>query len=74
MPKLQDAKGQIDRVNGLIGQLSQEQRKILAGLVNQFMPTLNPLFDRVLAIPGVAELIKPIIDATRTTLTALSGT
>ena len=74
MPKLQSAKGQIDKVNGLIGQLSQEQRKILAGLVNQFMPTLNPLFDKVLAIRGVAELIKPIIDATRTTLTALSGT
>jgi hypothetical protein len=68
LPKLQSPKGQIDKVNGLIGQLSQEQRKILAGLVNQFMPTLNPLVDRVLAIPGVAELIKPIIDATRTTL------
>ena len=34
--------------------------------------TLNPLFDKVLAIPGVAQLIKPIIDGVRTTLTALS--
>src|SRR6516164_8867522 len=41
LPKLQDAKGQIDKVNGLIGQLSPEQRKILAALVKQFMPTLN---------------------------------
>ena len=65
LPKLQDAKGQIDKVNGLIGQLSPEQRKILAGLVNQSMPTINPLFDKVLAIPGVAELIKPTIDAVR---------
>ena len=46
---------------------------MLAGLVNQFMPTLNPLFDKVLAIPGVAELIKPIIDGVRTTLTSLSA-
>jgi hypothetical protein len=74
LPKLQDAKGQIDKVNGLIGQLSPEQRKILAGMVNQFMPTINPLFDKVLAIPGVAELIKPTIDGLRTTLAALTTT
>ena len=73
LPKLQDAKGQIDKVNGLIGQLSPEQRKILAGLVNQFMPTINPLFDKLLTIPGVAELIKPTIDGVRTTLTSLSA-
>jgi hypothetical protein len=74
LPKLQDAKGQIDKVNGLIGQLSPEQRKILAGFVNQFMPTLNPLFDKVLTIPGVAELIKPTMDGLRMTLTALTAT
>jgi hypothetical protein len=73
LPKLQDAKGQIDKVNGLIGQLSPEQRKILAALVKQFMPTLNPLFDKVLAIPGVAELIKRTIDGVRMTLTSLSA-
>ena len=74
LPKLQSAKGQIDKVNGLIGQLSPEQRKILAGLVNQFMPTINPLFDKVLTIPGVAELIKPTIDGLRTNLAALATT
>jgi hypothetical protein len=73
LPKLHDAKAEIDKVNSLVGQLSPEQRKMLAGLVNQFMPTLNPLFDKVLAIPGVAELIKPIIDGVRTTLTLLSA-
>ena len=74
LPKLQDAKGQIDKVNGLIGRLSPEQRKTFAGLVNQFMPTLNPLFDRVLSIPSVDELIKPTIDGLRTTLAALTTT
>jgi hypothetical protein len=74
LPKLHDAKAQIDKVNSLVGQLSAEQRKMLAGLVNQFIPTLNPLFDKVLGIPGVAELIKPILDEVRKTLTALSAT
>ena len=73
LPKLQDAKGQIDKVNSLVGQLSPEQRKMLAGLVNQSMPTLNSLFDKVLAIPGAAELIKPIIEGVRTTLMTLSA-
>jgi hypothetical protein len=73
LPKLQDAKGQIDKVNSLIGQLSLEQRKTLAGLVNQSMPTINPLFDKVLTIPGVAKSIKPTIDGVRTTLTSLSA-
>ena len=73
LPRLQDAKGQIDKVNSLIDQLSPEQRKILAGLVNQFMPTIKSLIDKVLAIPGVAELIKPTIDGVRMTLTSRSA-
>jgi len=55
----------------LIGKLPPEQRETLAGLVNQFMPTLNPLFDERLAIPGVGELIKPT-NVLRTTLAALT--
>jgi hypothetical protein len=74
LPKLQDAKAQIDKVNGLAGQLSPEQRKMVAGLINPFMPTLNPLFDKVLAIPGVGEVIKPIVDQIKTTLATLSAT
>jgi len=43
-----------------------------SGLVSRFMPTLNPLFDKLLATPGVTELIKPTIDGLRTTLAALT--
>jgi|SRR5208337_3567341 len=71
LPKLRDVTAQIDKVDGLIGQLSSEQRKLLAGLVNPVMPTLNQLFDKVLAIPGVAELLKPAIDTLKAKLAAL---
>ena len=54
LPKLQEVTAQIDRVDGMVGQLSTDQRKLLAGLVNPAMPALNQLFDKVLAIPGVA--------------------
>src|SRR5262249_42068041 len=43
LPKLQEVTAQIDRVDGLLGQLSPEQRKVLAGMVNPLMPSLNQL-------------------------------
>src|SRR6516164_6892324 len=73
LPNLQEVTTQIDKVDGLLGQLSPEQRKVLAGVVNPLMPSLNQLFDKVLAIPGVAELLKPTIDALRAKLTLLTA-
>jgi hypothetical protein len=73
LPKLQEVTAQIDKVDGLLGQLSPEQRKVLAGMVNPLMPPLNQLFDKVLAIPGVAELLKPTIDALRAKLALLTA-
>jgi len=73
LPKLQEVAAQIDKVDAMIGQLSPEQRKLLSGLVNPLMPTLNQLFDKVLSIPGVAELLKPTIDALRGKLAVLTA-
>src|SRR5262249_49257006 len=73
LPKLREVTAQIDKVDGLLGQLSPEQRKVLAGMVNPLMPSLNQLFDKVLAIPGVAELLKPTIDGLRAKLAVLTG-
>jgi hypothetical protein len=72
LPKLREASAQIDKVSGMLGQLSDPQRKVLAGLVNPFMSTLNQLFDKVLAIPGVAEIIKPTIDTLKAKLATLT--
>src|SRR5215472_13133033 len=73
LPKLREVTTQIDKVDGLLAQLSPEQRKVLAGIVNTLMPPLNQLFDKVLAIPGVAELLKPTIDALRAKLALLTA-
>jgi Bacterial protein of unknown function (DUF937) len=71
LPKLREVTAQIDKVDAMIGQLSPDQRKVLAGLVNPVMPALNQLFDKVLAIPGVGELLKPAIDTVKAKLAAL---
>jgi hypothetical protein len=72
-PKLQSITVQMDKIRSLIGQLSPEQRKILAGLVSPVMPRLNELFDKVLAIPGVAEVLKPTIDTLKGDLAMLAA-
>jgi hypothetical protein len=72
LPKLQDATAQFDKVGGMIGQLSPDQRKVLAGLITPMMPALNQLFDKVLAVPGVSEILKPTIDALKAKLATLT--
>jgi hypothetical protein len=71
LPRLREATTQIDKVSGMVGQMSDAQRKVLAGLVNPMMSTLNQLFDKVLAIPGVAEVIKPTVDTLKAKLATL---
>jgi hypothetical protein len=73
LPKLREVAAQFDKVNGLSGQLSADQRKALAAQVNPAMPTLNQLFDKVLAVPGTPEELKPTVDALKAKLNALAA-
>jgi hypothetical protein len=73
LPKLQEVTGQIDKTDGMIGSLSAEQRKAVANIVNPDMPAVNQLFDKVLAIPGVDEVLKPTIDTVKAKLANLTA-
>jgi hypothetical protein len=73
LPKLEAAKNQIDRISGLAGQLSDDQRKILAGVIGTAMPMINQLTDRVMAMPGVGDVLRPTIAPMKTKLAELSG-
>jgi hypothetical protein len=73
LPKLRDITAQIDQVDGLIERMTPEQRKLLAGVVNPLMPTVNQLFDKVLAIPGVSEVLKPTIDLLKAKIATLNA-
>jgi hypothetical protein len=73
LPKLEAAKNQIDRISGLAGQLSDDQRKTLAGVITTAMPLLNQLSDRVMAMPGVGDVLRPTIGPMKTKLAELSG-
>jgi hypothetical protein len=73
LPKLEAAKNQLDRISSLTGQLSDEQRKTLAGVVATALPAINQLSDRVMAMPGVGDVLRPTIGPMRTKLAELSG-
>jgi len=73
LPKIEAARNQIDKVSGLMGQLTPDQRKIIAGVVAAAMPPINRLTDRVFEIPGVGDMLRPTIDPMKTKLADLSG-
>jgi hypothetical protein len=73
LPKLQQATAQIDKVAFTVRQLPADQRQVADGLVASSMATINQLFDKVLAIPGVAEVVRPTIASLKTKLADLSG-
>lgn len=73
LPKLQQVTDQINKTDGMIGSLSADQRKVLANLVTPTMPSVNQLFDKVLAIPGVGEVLKPTIDTVKAKLATLTA-
>jgi len=71
LPKLQQTAAQIDKTGGGTAQLSDSERKALAASVMPLMPAFNQQCDRVLAIPGVAEVLKPSVDTLKAKITAL---
>jgi hypothetical protein len=71
LPKLQEATAQIDQTRNQAAQLSADQRKQLASLVDPMMPAFNQLCERVLAIPGVAQVLKPSVDSLKAKITAI---
>ena len=62
---LQEITTQIERYDERFSEMPAEQRAALAAFVNAQMATLNPLFDKVLAIPGVARVLKITLDVLR---------
>ena len=72
LPKLHEATGALEKVKGLAGKLQAEQKTALAALITAALPVINPLIDKVLAIPVVSDVLKPAIDSLRTQLDALA--
>jgi hypothetical protein len=72
LTNLKQASSEFDQLAGLLSQLSPENRKLLAETFASIKPNLDQLLDKALAIPGIAAIIKPTVDAIRAKLDTLS--
>jgi hypothetical protein len=68
---LNKASSEFDQLTGLSAQLPPDARKLLADTIASIRPNITHLMDKVLAIPGVAAIIKPTIDTINVKLDAL---
>jgi hypothetical protein len=73
LPKLDAAKNQIDKVSGLAGQLTSDQRKTIASVVAPAMPVIDQLSNKVLDMPGVGDVLRPTLEPVKTKLAELAG-
>ena len=72
LPKLQDAVTSVDGLTAMAAKLTPAQRTMLSGLVTAALPTLKDLIAKVLAIPGVGDVVKPTADALLAKIEALA--
>jgi Bacterial protein of unknown function (DUF937) len=72
LPKLQAVVGDVDKISDLAGKLPGDGRKVLATAVSGAMPGISSSMTALLAIPGVAAILKPVIEALQNKLGALA--
>ena len=72
LPQLEKGGAEFDKLRDLAGKLPVDGKTAFAALVAQLRPSIEELFNKVLAIPGVSDIAKPIIDGLRAKLDGLS--
>jgi hypothetical protein len=60
--KIADSAKGIASIGGLASQFTPEQKAAVGALVNVSLPGLNALVAKVEAIPGVGDILKPVVD------------
>ena len=72
LPPLEKEGKEFDKLRDLAGKLPSDGKSAFAAFVAQLRPAIDDLFNKVLAIPGVGDIAKPVIDGLRARLDALS--
>jgi uncharacterized protein YidB (DUF937 family) len=73
LPKLRDISGSLDGAKAAMDKLSGDSKAVLRALIESSMTKLKELADKVLAIAGVGDKIKPVVEAIMNKLTTLAG-
>jgi hypothetical protein len=73
LPKLQDLEGKLDSAKTTMKELGDAGQTTIKALVKSAQAKLKELIDKVMAIPGVSEKLKPVVDSIMTKLNDLGG-
>lgn len=73
VPKLQEAVTSVDGLTAVAAKLTPAQRTMMSGVITAALPTLKDLIAKVVAIPGVGDVVKPTTDALLAKIEALAN-
>ena len=62
LPRIQDVAGRLERVNAQAAQLNPEAKRALATVVSSQQGLIKSAITNVLALPGVATVLKPVLE------------
>ena len=63
LPSLQGVEGKLDELGGKIAQLPENAKESLASLLDDMLPELQDLVNKVEGIEGAGEVVKPTLDS-----------
>jgi hypothetical protein len=73
LPKLRDASKALDSLSGLTSSLPADTRSQLVSLADASRSTLKTAADKAMAIPGVGDKIRPVVEELIKKIDALAG-
>jgi hypothetical protein len=72
LPQLRELAGKFESMRTTAGSLPASARERVATLVSESWPALQAALDKVMAIPGVGEVLRPVADQIRSTISAFT--
>jgi hypothetical protein len=73
LPKLEEVNLGLDKIVGLVDQIPEAARPALAGLLKTHSAKITDTISKVVAIEGVGEIVKPVLDQIVAKLEKVSG-
>jgi hypothetical protein len=73
LPKLREASQKLDSIAGLTSSLPADAKTRLVSLADASRSTLRTAADRAMAIPGVGDKLRPVVDELMKKIDALAG-
>ncbi|MBX2824289.1 MAG: DUF937 domain-containing protein [Gammaproteobacteria bacterium] len=73
LPALEEMKSKVDGLGGMLEKIPEAARGPLSGIISTGLETLTPIIEKLRGLPGVGDVIDPIITPVLETLQGLAG-